>query len=287
MLIMNRKKSIWILMLITVLASTLLLAGCGKESDGTSAPASDKQKVQKLLVGTSGGPKPYVYLNNNNNLDGYDIAVLKEIDKLLPQYEIEFEATEFSSIFAGIDSGRYQIGANNITKKPEREEKYLFGNEYYYFNKTVVVVKKGRTDIQSIGDLAGKTIPVSPGGGFEQLFVEQFNKEHPDNKIHVTYTDQDRVKTYQDIAAGTVDFTFAERVMLKDIEQDYGIPLDTVELSKEDILKVQDPKAYFIFSKTGDGPAIRDAFDGALRTLLANGRLKEISNQYLEADYTR
>ncbi|OPA75274.1 hypothetical protein BVG16_22010 [Paenibacillus selenitireducens] len=284
---MKSKRYAASILLALTLAGISLLAGCGEKTDSSSVNASGSVKVQKLLVGTSGGPKPYVYQDEKNNLDGYDIAVLKEIDKLLPQYEIQFEVTEFPSIFAGIDSGRYQIGANNITKKPEREEKYLFGNEYYYFNKTVVVVKKGRTDIKSLADLGGKTIPISPGGGFEQLFVEEFNKEHPDDKIKVKYTDQDLAKTYQDIDAGTVDFTFAEKVMLRDVQKDFNLELGFVDLPKEEIQKVQDPKAYFVFSKTGDGPAIRDAFDGALRTLLDNGRLKEISNQYLDGDYTR
>jgi polar amino acid transport system substrate-binding protein len=283
---MNKKKRIlWALTFTAAVALTVIATGCSKAAD--QASSTGEQKVKTLLVGTSGGPKPYVYVDPNNNLDGYDIAVLKEIDKLLPQYDIQFEKTEFPSIFAGIDSGRYQIGANNITKKPEREEKYLFSNEYYYFNRTVVVVKKGRTDIKTINDLAGKTIPISPGGGFEQLFVEQFNKEHPDKEIKPAYTEQDQIKTYQDIANGAADFTFAEKVMLRDIEKEYGIALDTVELPKEEIEKIQNPKAYFIFSKTGDGPAIRDAFDGALRTLLDNGKLKELSIQYLGADYTR
>lgn len=284
-------KNVFLKITASALIGVLLFSGCSKSGKDESKTNADVptggQKIQKLLIGTSGSPKPYSYLNEKNELDGYDIAVLKEIDALLPEYQIEFEKTEFQSIFAGIDSGRYQVGANNITKKPEREEKYLFGNEYYYFNTTVVVVKKGRTDIKSLDDLAGKKTPVSASGGFGQLFIEQYNKEHPDKKIQGVYTDQDSAKTYQDINAGLFDFTFAEKVMIKFIEETYKIDLDYVELPREQFEKIQNPHAYFIFSKTGDGPKIRDAFDGALGTLIKNGKLKELSEKYLGGDYSR
>ena len=249
-------------------------------------PGFAQTKVKKLLIGTAGEPKPFLWVNEKNELDGFDITVLKEIDKLLPQYEFQYEKTEFPSIFAGIDSGRYQVGANNITKKPGREVKYLFGNEYYSYNTTVILVKKGRTDIKTLDDLSGKKVIVNASGGFSQLFVEQFNKDHPTKKIVAVYSDQDSSKTYQDVAAGTVDFTFAEKVMIQNIKDTYKIDFDYVELPKAQAAQIQNPGAYFIFSKIGDGPQIRDAFDESIKTLRKSGKLKEISIKYLGADYT-
>ncbi|WML32840.1 transporter substrate-binding domain-containing protein [Clostridium sp. OS1-26] len=267
------------------IVAALLIVGCAKGNDSKNTSTSNSKEVKKVLVATSGSPKPYVWVNEKNELDGYDIAVVKEIAGLLPQYDIQFEKTQFPSIFAGIDSGRYQVGANNITKKPEREQKYLFGNEYYYMNQTLIITKKGRTDIKSLEDLGGKKISVNPGG-FSQLFIEQFNKDHPNNKIVVNYTNQDDSKTYQDINSGASDFTFAEKVMLQNIKDTYKIDLDYVELPKEQMIKIQDPAAYFVFSKTGDGPKIRDDFDNAIKTLIKNGKLKELSIKYFGSDYT-
>lgn len=278
-------KSKILKIIAATIASVVLLVGCSKTDNYQNTSTSNGKEVKKILVATSGEPKPYVWVNEKNELDGYDIAVVKAIAGILPQYDIQFEKTKFSSIFAGIDSGRYQVGANNITKKPEREQKYLFGKEYYYMNQTLIIVKKGRSDIKSLEDLGGKKISVNPGG-FEQLFVEQFNKEHPNNKIIVNYTDQNQAKTYQDVNSGASDFTFAERVMLQNIKDTYKIDLDYIALPKEEMVKIQDPAAYFVFSKTGDGPKIRDDFDNAIKTLIKNGKLKEISIKYLGGDYT-
>lgn len=247
----------------------------------------DAQAKQKILIGTSGAPKPYVWVNEKNDLDGYDIAVLKEVNKLLTQYDFQFEKTEFPSIFAGIDSGRYQIGANNISKRPAREAKYLYAAEWYISNPTGLVVKQGRKDIKTVADLAGKKTTVAANGVFSQLFVEEYNKAHPDKKILVTYSDQDLSKTFQDVANGTIDFTFSEKLLAKLLNQSYGVNLDFVELPKKEAEVIQNPNAYFIYSKIGDGPKIQAAVDGALRTLKANGKLAELSQKYLEGDYTK
>lgn len=278
-------KSKVLKILIATIASAVLISGCVKSDSSKSASTSNGKEVKKILVATSGSPKPYVWVNEKNELDGYDIAVVKAIAEVLPQYDIQFEKTEFPSIFAGIDSGRYQVGANNITKKPEREQKYLFGSEYYYMNQTLIIVKKGRTDIKSLEDLGGKKISINPGG-FAQLFVEQFNKDHPNNKIIANYTKQDEGKTYQDVNSGVSDFTFAEKVMLQNIKDTYKIDLDYIELQKDQMIKIQDPAAYFVFSKTGDGPKIKEDFDNAIKTLIKNGKLKELSIKYFGGDYT-
>ena len=174
----------WIIFVLTI----FLLAGCRSQSD--------EQDVTKILVGTDGDTKPYTYFDENNELTGYDIAVVKAIDEMLPQYEISFEVTEFTGIFAGIDSSRYQMAANNITKNPERESKYLFGNQSYLYNNAVIAVQSDRTDIQSLDDLGGKTTVIKPSGSFQQAFVENYNATHPDNPILFTYSDQDYLKTY-------------------------------------------------------------------------------------------
>ena len=87
------------------------------ESDAAQGSAtSDNTEKTKIIVATTGtGPSPFIFQGDDGNLDGYDIAVIKEIFSRLPQYELEFQTTEFASIFTGIDAGYYQMGVNNIS----------------------------------------------------------------------------------------------------------------------------------------------------------------------------
>lgn len=241
--------------------------------------------AKKVLVGTDGNTMPYTYYNENNELTGYDIAVVKAVDEILEDYEFEFEVTEFSSIFGGLDSGRYGMGANNFTKKPEREEKYYYGNQYYLYNNTVIVVQQGRTDIQSLSDLVGKTTALNPNGAFMQSFLETYNEEHPDAAIDFFYSDQDTMKTYQDIINGTVDFILSEEIVIDSVMDEYNLDLQVIPLKHEETIQVMNPEGYFIFPKTEEGAQLRDAVDSALRQLIENGTLSQISREYLGRDY--
>lgn len=268
-----KKRWRWAVLFMLV---CLLLSGCA---------ARDTAEVTTLLVGTDGSTRPYTYYDDDNQLTGYDVAVIKAIDKLLPQYKIEFEVTEFQSIFAGIDSGRYQVGANNISKNPEREEKYLFGKQYYLYNHAVIAVKPGRTDIHTLADLAGKRTPVNPVGTFIQSFLEQYNEEHPDGQIDFFYSKQDNLKTYQEILDGTVDFMLNEEIVMNALIDEYGMNLEVITLSDEETNMIMNPEGYFIFPRTAEGEKIRDDFDKALLELIQNGTLSEISQEFLGRDY--
>ncbi|MCE2059589.1 transporter substrate-binding domain-containing protein, partial [Streptococcus thermophilus] len=46
----------------------------------------------------------------------------KDSDK----YEVKFQKTEWSSVFTGLDAGKYQMAGNNISYSKERAQKYLF-----------------------------------------------------------------------------------------------------------------------------------------------------------------
>ncbi|MDR3115574.1 MAG: transporter substrate-binding domain-containing protein [Treponema sp.] len=273
---MGHKTLLWGLLVFTL--PWAVFAGGKKE-----AP----QEVTRILIGTSGSPAPYGWVNEDGTLDGYDSAVIQAVQEVLPQYQFIVEKTEFPSIFAGLDSGRYTIGVNNISWRKEREEKYLYAKNHYIYNDTGIVVRKGRTDIRGIEDLGGKTNVVSPGGAFPQLFAEEYNAAHPDNPIKITYSEEDGVKSFQDIEKGTLDFLVSERVIVESRRKEFGMDLDFISLPREEQEKIQNPKAYFIFPRTAAGEKIREAVDNAFLQLRASGKLKELSIKYFGYDISQ
>ena len=44
--------------------------------------------------------------------------------------EVKFQETQWDAIFAGLDAGRFDVIANQVSINPEREEKYLFTQPY-------------------------------------------------------------------------------------------------------------------------------------------------------------
>jgi polar amino acid transport system substrate-binding protein len=265
----------FILVLLVLAAAVSVSAGGKRET---------QPGVKRITIGTAGGPAPYGWVNADGSLDGYDSAVIAAVAELLPQYQFTVEKTEFASIFAGLDSGRYQIGVNNISWRKEREAKYLYAKNHYIYNNTGIVVRKGRTDIKEVSDLGGKTNLASPGGAFPQLFVEEYNEAHPENPIKITYSDEDALKTYQRILDGSLDFIVSEEVIVVLREKEFGVDVDFISLPKEEQEKIQNPKSYFIFPRTDEGEKIRADVDGALERLIANGKVKELSIKYVGSD---
>lgn len=283
------------LTIITVLS----LAGCGtdtKVSDSSAVVAgsqknvqsADNTQVKKVKIGTGASTKPWIYTNDKDEIIGYDAEIIYAIDELLPEYEFEFEKTDFSSIFLGVDSGIYQMGVNNISWKEERAEKYLFSDEYVGYNYTGIIVKKGNEGLyKKIDDLAGKKTYCGSSGLFSQIFIEKYNESNPSNPILQQYTEADTIKQYQDIVAGVVDFQIGESVLFDKYVESYpdlANSLTFVTFSDEETKSIQDPYSYFIYPKNEEGEALKAAVDGALKTLKENGTVTEIALKYYGYD---
>ena len=88
---------------LTGIASALLLGACGNadasEDDHEAAANPD---AETIVVGTGNAYQPFVYLDENGELDGYDVAVLKAVDEKLDQYNFEYESSDFKNILTSL-----------------------------------------------------------------------------------------------------------------------------------------------------------------------------------------
>ena len=161
------------------LAAVGTLVACSSKS---SSKSSGKRTIEVATVGTT---KPFTY-DKDGELTGYEIEVMREIFKGSDKNEVNFNKTEWSSIFAGLDGDRYQIGVSNLSYDEKRAEKYLYPNPYAK-NPVVLVVKKG-SGIKSLDDIGGKSTEVIQGTSTAKQ-LEAYNEEHKDNPTELKYTD--------------------------------------------------------------------------------------------------
>jgi ABC-type amino acid transport substrate-binding protein len=231
------------------------------------------------VVGTEGAYAPYNYVDENGNVDGLDIAVLREADKLIPELEFTFEPTEWTSIFVALESGKFHIIASNINYNKERDEKYFFSAIPYYYSPNSIIFKDGRTDIKSIKDLHGKTVTAGIGSG-NTTWLENYNAANG-NPITISYSDGDVSKMLQEIINGRADATLNSVVAFNKIASEQGIKFDSVIWADVDLLPV-----YYLFARNEYGERYKALIDKALDTLLKNGTLAELSKKYLDADYS-
>lgn len=240
----------------------------------------------RVIIATEGAYAPYNFVNEDGSPDGYDIAVAKAVDELLEDYEFEYIPVEWSAIFAGLEADRYQVIVSQAAKTPEREQKYLFGDVAYSWTAGAIAFRKGVEGITGLGSIAGTdlTLSVAVGSSNENIALT-WNEEHPDAQLNIVYNDGDISKALLDVQEGRVDATLAEPPVAANVIGVQGLNVDYV--LREEATPVP---TYWLFSQTDAyaeaNKALAAAVDEALNTLIENGTLAAIGEQYLGGDYS-
>ena len=153
-----------------MLMFTMCLTGCGnneeakdkdkdhqqqQNQDENNKDDNNEQKLQ-LKVGTNAEFPPFEYMNDNGEIDGVDMALMKEIAKRL-NAEITIESMQFNGLIGAISSGQINCIAAGYTIDEERKLACDFSDPYKN-SEQVVIVRKGTEGIASMDDLKGKTI---------------------------------------------------------------------------------------------------------------------------------
>ena len=209
---------------------------------------------------------------------------MRAVFKELPQYEISFEKTEFPSIFAGLDSDRYQVGANNFGMNEDRKQKYIYTDPIFK-NQFVIAVAENRSDINSFADLQGKTTEVQPGVNYTTA-LERYNKTHSDKPVKLNYSEADLLPVLQNVESGKYDFQLIDAAMLQNYMDEFGLKVKAVELSDEDTELIGSPYSYLLVSKGPNGEQLAKEINGALSKLVKDGTIGKISEKYFGEDFS-
>ncbi|RNB60061.1 amino acid ABC transporter substrate-binding protein [Brevibacillus gelatini] len=274
--------------LFSVFASALLvaLAGCGSSSsqapqdNAAPAPAASEEKTGqnllekvkadgKLLIGTEGTYAPFTFHDQSGKLTGYDVEVVTEVAKRIG-VEPVFQETQWDAMFAGLDSKRFDVVANQVGIRPDRQEKYDFSNPYTV-STAVLVTHKDNTTVNGFEDIKGlkaaqtltsNLTDIARKNGAEIVAVEGFNQ------------------AIDLLTSKRVDITINDGLSLLDfLKQKPDTPIKIV---------AKDPnvaKNGFLFRK--GSTELVDAFNKALDDMTQDGTLAKISEKWFGADVSK
>ena len=141
-----------------ILAASLLVVASGSVLAGQTL---DRVMQTKTLT-MSSDPEypPQSFLNDNNQMDGFDVDVGKEIAKRMG-VELKIVTPAWEVITAGKWSGRWDMSVGSMTPTKKRAEVLNFPAVYYYTPASFAVHKDSK--ISSIKELNGKTIGTCGG----------------------------------------------------------------------------------------------------------------------------
>ena len=258
-----KRRTFISLMSVMAAAGVLSLAGCSSNtsastasSTASSASAAAANKLEtiqsngKLVIALEGAWQPWSFHDESDTLVGYDVEVSRAIAEKLG-VEPEYVESDWDSLFAGLDAGRYDLVCNGVEVTEERAKTYDFTTPYGYIH-TALAVRKDNDDIKSFEDLAGKTTANSLASTYMEL-AESYG---------ATVQGIDTLEeTIQLLTAGRIDATLNADVAQTEDASHVAIP----------IVKSEDS-------------SFLDALNSAIDELRADGTLKELGEKYFGQD---
>ena len=246
-----------------------MLAACSSKSSKEASKSSGaKETINFATVGTTA---PFSY-EENGELTGYDVEVAKAVFKDSDKYEVKFQKTEWSSVFTGLDSAKYQMAGNNISYSEERDQKYLFS--YPIGTTPAVLTVPKNSDIKKYDDIAGHSTQVVQGTStLTQL--NEFNEKHSDKPVELNYTKEDITQILTSLNEGKYDFKIFDAPTVNAIIKNNKLSnLKTIELKSD-----QQPYIYFLFADNQKD--LQKFVNKRLEELQKDGTLAKLAEKFL------
>ena len=276
-----KRRTFISMMSVMAAAGVLTLSGCSNSSTSTAASAGASsaadsaadqlaaiQASGKLIVALEGAWQPWSYHDESDTLVGYDVEVSCAIAEKLG-VEPEYVESDWDSLFAGLDAGRFDMVCNGVEVTDERALTYDFTTPYGYIH-TALAVRKDNDEIKTFEDLKGKTTANSLASTYMEL-AESYG---------ATVQGIDTLEeTIQLLAAGRIDATLNADVSFYDYlnvhpDADFKI-----------VAQTEDASHVAIPLRKGDNSAtLLEAVNNAIDELRADGTLKELSEKYFGQD---
>lgn len=278
------KKSVWVA-LVLVLVLSLCLTACGGNNDDATEPddqGDTGEEVTKLVVGSMVGYQPYAYVDEDDTVKGFEIAVVDEAVSRMENVEVEYTVLPWESLLLSLESDKVQVVSCQLWRTDERVEKYNMATVPYFECGGRMMVAANTNDVETLEDLNGREIATTVGDAYT-TYLEKYNEEN-DDVLNIKYYSEDISTILQDVASGRVTATINEpnmmmaRAELMNIQSEVKLVGDLVESGF----------TYLAFQKNEEGAALRDKFDKVYQEMIEDGTLSKISMEYFNGeDYAK
>ena len=259
-------------------SSALALVGCGGSSDkaaaastsaATSTAAADgdaSADIATLTVGFDQAYPPYGFVGDDGQFTGFDLDLAAEVCKR-NNWEVKDEPIEWDAKDTLLNSGAITCIWNGFTMEG-RENDYTF-SEPYMLNGQVVVVKKD-SGINSLADLAGKTVITQTDSAAQEVL------EGDKADVAATFATLDTIGDYNtafmQLESGAVDAVACD------------LSISQYQISaKPDAYKQLDEalstEHYAVGFKKGS-QALADKVTETLKAMDADGFVKQLCDKY-------
>ncbi|MDR3115620.1 MAG: transporter substrate-binding domain-containing protein [Treponema sp.] len=258
---------------VLLFTTVIVIAGAGGSSDKAGSSGG---KPREIIIGAGSAYNPYWFLDENNQLTGFEKAVLDEIDARHPEFTLTYQIYDFANILLSLESGKIDVAVHQYEYNIERNQKYLYGKVGYTTYPLYLAVREEDNSIYGFEDLRGKTLVSTSTTSNAYYVANKWNEDHgrPFNIIF----EATAALALEDIASGRADGIVAMIRLIESYKQEYQAKIKRVGEP------VSNSNAYYLFNRQ-TGEELRQIFDAALQELKDDGTLVKLSHQWLGGDF--
>ena len=149
----------------TLAAGSIALMSMGAVETAAADELDSIRENGVMRIAMSGAYPPFNFVNEQNEVVGFDPAIGAEIGRRLG-VEVEIVTTAWDGIIGGLLANKYDaiVGSMSITE--ERQQVVDFVGPYYRMSRGIFV--KDGSEVASIDDISGRTVGVTLGETHEQ-----------------------------------------------------------------------------------------------------------------------
>ena len=224
--------------------------------------------ARPLVVGGISEYTPFNVVGPDGQLTGMDREIIRAAAKRLGIKQVDFKTMTFGKLGQSLLDGKIDVIANNYWPTPDRERLYAFTMPYFVRGGVGSLWLEGTGPFDTAASMAGKRIAVLKGS-----YPETWAREHVPTAtilpVCCTYVElDDTLPTGKaDVIVGF--YTRQRGVLLK--HKDGGGYKNAL---------LQPMRAAFAVRK--NSKELREALDGVLKKMWADGSLNKIKRVYLD-----
>ena len=240
--------------------------------------------AKTLKVATDANWAPQSFVNDANEMDGFDVDVAKEIGKHLG-VSVEFVTPGWDIITAGKWQGRWDMHVGSMTPTKARAEIFDFPAVYYYTPAAVAVHKDSKAE--KLADLDGKTIGVTATSTFEAYARQDLTLDAAGAPAFTYEFKPGEVKSYTNSTTAFDDLRLGDGTRLDAVVSSLPSILDAMKAGYP-IRQLGKPVFFeplAVAVEHGD-KELSARIAEAVETMKTNGTLSKLSVKWYGVDYT-
>jgi len=143
---------------IVLFASTVLFMWYSSRDRGRTKA----EPLATLTVVTNAEYQPFTFINERDEIVGFDIDVAREVARRLGK-DVTFIDRPFDALIAELQTGRAQLAAAGLSPSPERLLLVLFTKPYFAGDPLVIITRAESEPRMTVNDLHGARVVVNEG----------------------------------------------------------------------------------------------------------------------------